>query len=280
MHCDKERKCGAYRAEGYAACRDCDENQYTASREEKQPVIEPTNKPALEISDTQLTPPPEKEKYVKTTEEQAYDVVRQLVCNAFDCDDKRAFISAFKDEIARTKVIKRINDPTAKMDAKEVLEIYKAVATRFPRPKYDKEQTFNIIKATLEGVFGDGVMNQKVMWPDALKPGEVLREGLDVTFLNEYYEFVNSLPVLERKKLTNGLIHLLFKYILRKSGTTITQAEYDRVVAECKAYFSEYYQLRKKYNSKKIQSKKVAVAINESLAHQELGLPTLQIREK
>ena len=263
------KNCTWFRHEGYSACKECDianpnlnEDSSTLKKDVVNSSVAPSSNQMTDLQSLEMNAPPYNSDEANLR--LAHSIVKQEICAPFDCANKKDFYTQFDQEILK---ICNSNNRSEPITRAEVMQTYRNLAMNYPRNHYTMFDTFDMISHVIESVFGPSAFRY------GFYIGEHMIDGVDKEFLGLYYKALEEMPIFERKQLTNGYIHTLVDYTVKKHKLTLTEAEIQEVIKAAIAYYSACYKLRKEGNIENKLLPKPNVVVDSCIKGEHLSLP-------
>lgn len=263
------RDCPLFRHEGYSACKECDianpnlnEDSSTLKKDVVNSSVASSSTQILDLQSLELNAPPYDADEANLR--LAHSIVKHEICVPFDCENKKDFYSQFDQEVLKICNSNKRSEPITRS---EVIQIYRDLATNYPRKHYNMFDTFDKISHVIESVFGNFAFRY------SFYIGEHMIDGVDKEFLVLYYNTLEEMPIFERKKLTNSYINTLVDYTIKKHKLTLTDAEIHEILKEAIAYYSACYKLKKEGNIDNNLLPKPNAVVDSFIKGEHLSLP-------
>lgn len=264
------KNCTLFRHEGYSACRECDVahpelKDITDEREEKftQSVVsEQTVVPPADMQELEASAPP-----YNVDEDNlrlAHSFVKKDICLPFDCEYKKDFYSEFDQAILQ---LTKANGRKALITREEAVQTYKSLAKSYPRKHYEMFETFKRIAPVVESVFGYPAFRY------GFKLGDHAIDGVDKEFLEKYFEKLETMPIFERKELTNGYIKTLVNYTIKRDNLAINPDDVQKITYACIGYYTACYKLNKLGKIDKSHQLKPNNVVDKIIKGEQLTVP-------
>lgn len=271
------KNCTLFRHEGYSACRECDVahpelKDITDEREEKftQSVIsEQTIVPPIDLHALEVSAPP-----YNVDEDNlrlAHSFVKKDICLPFDSEQKKDFYSEFEQAILQ---LTKANGRKELITREEAVQTYKSLAKSYPRKHYEMFETFKLIAPVIESIFGYSAFRY------GFKLGDHAIDGVDKEFLEKYFKKLETMPIFERKELTNAYIKTLVNYSIKRDNLAISPDDVRNITYACIGYYTACYKLNKLGKLDKSHQLKPNNVVDKIIRGEQLTVPVKDERRK